>query len=684
MHMLNRILLFVFTGMLLCASASAQTNLPPDSYTSTNKKAIKYFKEAKKAISIGKNEDAEKNALKAIKEDPNFAEAYTLLGYVYIDAGKNDKAIEHLEKSVALAGHLFPTNYYQLGEIYFYTCRYDEALKHFTKFLSFPRIHPDMRTRTEFMQKCAEFGVDAVKNPKPFKPVNCGASINTANDEYFPTVTADNTTFYFTRKFKERNLCSGTDGQEDFFTCTRDEKGSWRTAVPFKEINSACNEGAPNVSADGQFMFYTACGDINNEYGPSKEKGYGSCDIFYSDKYSGKWTRPVNIGKPVNSQHWETQPSFSSDGKTLYFIRGILGRDGKKTGDIYYSVIGEDNKFGPPVKLGPNINTEGSEESVFIHPDNMTLYFASDGHVGLGGYDIFVSKRQPDGEWGPAVNLGYPINTCKDENSLLVDPTGRLAYFASDREGGSGGLDIYNFEMPQEFQPEKITYAKGKVYDSITRKPLAARFELIDLESGKTMVSSYSNASGNFLLTITANKNYMANVSMPGYLFYSEKFRMKEVSTDYNHPFILNIPMLPVDTGKSTILNNVYFDVDKYDLRPESYPELNKLVQFLRNNPDISIEIAGHTDNTGDDKKNLILSDNRAKAVVDYLVKEQIDPKRLRWVGYGETRPRYPNDTDEHKQLNRRTEYRIIGTKNAQIKIAPTTPAGTKKPAGKK
>jgi outer membrane protein OmpA-like peptidoglycan-associated protein len=193
------------------------------------------------------------------------------------------------------------------------------------------------------------------------------------------------------------------------------------------------------------------------------------------------------------------------------------------------------------------------------------------------------------------------------------------------------------------------------------------------------MASSFSNAEGSFFLTITAGKNYMANVSLPGYLYYSEKFRMKEIATDFNNPFILKIPMLPIDTGKSVELKNVYFDIDKAELRPESYPELNKLVQFMKDNVDLIIEISGHTDNTGDKKKNVTLSDNRAKAVVDYLVKGGIDAKRLTSVGYGENKPRVPNDTPEHKQMNRRTEYRIIGTKNARIKAKTET-----KPANKK
>ena len=662
------LLLFIFSTVVLCG----QNFLPPGAYTSQNKKAIKLFKSAEKAMAEGKVADAEKFSLKALKTDSLFAEPNTMLGYILIDQGKLEEAIIYLEKSVRLAGNFFPNNFYQLAEIYFYTGKYAQALQHFNRFLSFPRIHPEVKTKAEFLKSCSEFGVSALANPRPYSPVNLGSSVNTIHDEYFPTVTADNATFYFTRKLEDKNSCSNTEGQEDFYFSKRDSKNAWGPVQPFREINSSCNEGAPNISADGQFLFYTACGDVNNDYGPGKEKGYGSCDIFFTEKTNGKWRKPVNLGRPVNTEKWETQPSFSSDGKTLYFVRGIQGR-GQRSGDIYYAVIGNDGKFGEPVKLGANINTEMSEESVFIHPDNMTLYFSSNGRIGLGGMDIYMSKRQPNGEWGPAVNLGYPINTCKDENSLLVDPSGKLAYFASNREGGLGRLDIYQFELPEEFMPEKITYAKGMVYDSLDRKPLAAQVELIDLETGKNMLQYYTGASGEFLFTLTANKNYMANVSRPGYLFYSERFRMKEQKTDYDHPFLLNIPLLPIDTGKSTVLKNVYFDVDRAELRAESFPELDKLVLFMRQNADLTIEISGHTDNTGDKAANLLLSKNRAQSVVDYLTKAGLNSKRLLAVGWGEAKPIAPNDSEYNKQLNRRTEYRIIGTKKGMMKTIPSS-----------
>jgi outer membrane protein OmpA-like peptidoglycan-associated protein len=418
------------------------------------------------------------------------------------------------------------------------------------------------------------------------------------------------------------------------------------------------NEGAPTLSADGQFMFFVLCPDAMESYGRSGKKGFGSCDIFYSKKVNGKWSEPINVGEPINTNHWETQPSFSSDGKTLYFVRGYITREGIRNQDIYMTQVGVDGRFSVPVKLGPNINSDGKEESVYIHPDNSTLYFSSDGFPGLGGLDLYMSKRQPDGEWGPAVNLGYPINTYRDENSLLVGPDGNLAYFASERSGGYGGLDIYQFNMPDKFKPEPITYVKGKVYDSLTGKPLDAEFELIDLSCDKSVLKSFANKEGSFLFTL-GGKDYGLTAKKNGYLFYSKNYNLKNTKTNFKDPFIIKVPMMPIDTGFVIELNNVFFDIDKFDLKPESKSELTILADFLKKNPSISGELGGHTDNTGDSKKNKILSENRAKAVQEYLIKLGIPTTRLSYKGYGDTKPKVPNDTPEHRKENRRTEFKL-------------------------
>jgi outer membrane protein OmpA-like peptidoglycan-associated protein len=292
----------------------------------------------------------------------------------------------------------------------------------------------------------------------------------------------------------------------------------------------------------------------------------------------------------------------------------------------------------------------------------MTLYFSSEGHPGLGGLDIYMSKRQPNGEWGKAINLGYPINTFSDENSLLVGPEGKIAFFASNRKGGFGGLDIYQFELPENVRPEKMTYAKGKIYNAKTKAPLEANFELFDLETGLNVTRSVSGSNGEFFVTLTANKNYLVNVNKDGYLFYSENFSLKDKETDFNKPFLLDIPLEPIDTGSVVELKNVFFDVNKWDLKPESKAELDKLASFLAKNPTLHIELSGHTDNSGDKKFNITLSGNRAKAVYDYLITNgKIDADRLSYRGYGDKKPKVPNDSPENKAKNRRTEFRVTG-----------------------
>lgn len=643
---------------LLCTLfAFPQAGLPPGTYTSTNKKAIKYLEEAKKYYETKKDKEAEKLLLKAIAADKTFAEPRIMLGYLYAETNRKSEAIAHFREAIAYQGKYFPRAYYDVALLELLTGQYEEAGKDLEAFLKFERMSPAIIEAAQKHLKTANYGAAAVKNPKPFKPVNLGPGPNSPDYEYFPSITADGKTLIFTRNFRE----GGQAAQEDFFM-SQQVNDEWQIAVPLQEINSPGNEGAPSISADGQYMFYASCVNMFGHYGDETRKGYGSCDIFFAQQVNGKWTRPVNIGPPVNTANWETQPSFSSDGKSLYFIRGIVTREGIKDQDIYLSEIGADGKFGAPLKLGPNVNTRGVEESVYIHPDNQTLYFTSDGHAeSMGGLDIYMSKRQPDGSWGPAINLGYPINTYNDENSLLVGPSGDIAYFASDRAGGNGGLDLYGFELPADVRPTPITFIKGKVYDIRTKEPLDANIEVIDLETQQTVVRSFSNTKGEFLSVLTAGKNYLVNVNRERYLFYSDNFSLKNAAADFNRPFLLEIPLQPIDTGVAIELRNIFFDVDKYDLKPESKAELEKLVDFLKNNRKLRIELSGHTDSDGNKKANQVLSQNRAKAVYNYCVNAGIPAERMTYKGYGDSRPKVPNTTPENKAKNRRTEMKIIG-----------------------
>ncbi len=650
-------LLFVFL-FSLCQFSFSQPSLPPGTYTSTSKKAIKFFEEGKKNYEVRKDEEAEKLLNKALGEDPNFVEAHSALAYLLMEKRRTKEAIVHFQKAIDINPKFFPRNFFDLGLAQLLTADYDNAVKNLESFLKFERINPNTKEQAEQYLKNAKFGSYAIKNPQPFKPVNVGPGINTSEYEYFPSLTADGKTFMFTRNIR---MGSGANAaqQEDFFI-SKKVNDVWQTATPIPSVNTAGNEGAPTLSADGQFMFFASCMEMSGDYGSPDRKGYGSCDIFYSQKQNGKWTVPVNAGQQINTRNWETQPSFSSDGKTLYFIRGTVTREGIKNPDIYSATVGDDGKFSEPVRLSDVINTPFKEESVFIHPDNQTLYFSSEGHPGMGGLDIFVSRKQADGSWGKPVNLGYPINTVTDENSLLVDANGKLAYFASEREGGYGGLDIYQFELPESLRPEKITYVKGLTYNAKTRTPTDAAFELIDLETQQSVTKAFSNSAGEFLVTLTSNHNYLVNVSKPGFLFYSDNFSLKDKVADYTKPYQLEIPLQPIDTGIIE-LKNIFFDVNKWDLKDQSKAELQKVINFLKANPTLKIEFGGHTDNSGDKVFNKTLSNNRAKAIYDYVIeKGAIPATRLAYKGYGDTKPKAPNDTPENKAKNRRTELKVL------------------------
>ncbi|HEY0977617.1 MAG TPA: OmpA family protein, partial [Flavobacteriales bacterium] len=346
-------------------------------------------------------------------------------------------------------------------------------------------------------------------------------------------------------------------------------------------------------------------------------------------------------------------------GRTLYFVRGAQAQDGIRSMDIYVSRLGDAGAWSKPEKLGPNVNTPYQEESVQIHPDGRTLYFSSNGHPGMGGLDIFVSRLQENGEWGPAENLGHPINSGADENSLLVGADGRIAYFASDREGGFGDLDLYAFELPEAARATPVSYIRGRVTDKVTGKAVEADVELFDLKSGKLATAAYSDPStGGFLVCLPRGRDYALNAGAEGYLFHSGNY---SVAADAPlEPISLDVRLEPIQAGSTIALRNIFFTTASYELLPQSNVELDKLLDVLRRSPALRIEVGGHTDDVGADAANLKLSEQRANAVRDHLIGQGIDAARISAKGYGETKPVAPNSTDEGRALNRRTEVMVL------------------------
>ena len=463
----------------------------------------------------------------------------------------------------------------------------------------------------------------------------------------------------------------GYQEQEDFFISNLGNDSVWKRSIPMtNNVNTVNNEGAPTISADGKSLIFVACSDETGTYYGENRIGKGSCDLFYTKKLGNSWMNPINLPGGVNSSHWESQPSLSADGQTLYFIRGLRGKNANGNADIYVSYLQTNGNWGNAIRLSDVINTPFSEESVCIHPDGKTLYFASKGHVGMGGSDLFVSKMDANGNWGKPMNLGYPINTMYDENSLLVSPTGDIAFFASDRTGGYGDLDIYYFVLPEEYRPTKTLYFDGTVFDQLTRLPLPGHFQLTDIESGELIIiSDADKVDGSFMVALPVNREYAIEVTQNGYAPYSLNFNLKiPDGSDHYH---LDIPMNPLTSSTENILANVFFDLGKATLRKESAIELKNLGAFMKRNPVIKIELGGHTDSRGNDADNLALSTERAKTVYNYLItNEGISASRLSFKGYGETQVIMSDKTIESlksieekeiaHQKNRRTVYKII------------------------
>ena len=652
-------LIFAFTAS--CGTAQMQ-------YSTKNKKAIKLFEKAKK------EPDEEKLVLltKALDKDPNFLEAHDLMSQIYADQGLLEKSVFHEKELLRInpRQNFNGTLYLSIAQKQYVLGEYADAIKYADMVLNYPRptVTDQVTAQALNVKQQAVFAKNAMENPLDITPINIGPGINTENNEYFPTITVDGKTILFTRELPLKGM---PRGQEDFFVSELSDEGAWQTAIAMpNNINTSGNEGAPTLAPDGKSLIFVACETMNGtgDYGPNKQ-GYGSCDLFFTKKIGSRWMTPINLPGKVNTSSWETQPSLSSDGKTMYFIRST-GRGYERNSDIYVSFKDDNGNWSMPGKLPPNINTPYKEESVLIHPDGKTLYFSSNGHIGMGGTDLYMTKKQLDGSWSDPVNLGYPINTAANENSLLVSADGEVAFFASNREGGFGGLDIYHFELPDNLKPTKTLYFEGFVYDATTRSPLPGNFELIDVETDELVITAEADKiSGEFLVALPTDREYALNVSYPGYAFFSKNFNMKPGEED--EAIHMDVPMFPVAQENAIVeLENVFFDLNKTSLREASYVELNKLYALLKENEKLKIEIGGHTDTRGDAELNQKLSEGRAKSVYTYLIDKGINADRLSFVGYGETQPKISDEEIEKlssesakekaHQQNRRTEYKIV------------------------
>lgn len=634
--------------ILLLCFLSFQVVSAQKTYKTESKKAIKYYEEGLRYYRGMEYVLAEEKLKTAIKIDEKFQDAFLVLAEVYWEQGVYESAIEYYNQGLIIDTSYYPGGYLNKAKLEVKVARYEDAQKSFLKYLEIDTIDSKYTVRAKKGIEQTEFAINAVKNPVEFKPVNLGPNINTPENEYWPSLSADEQILVITRLVHLSDTIKETILQEDFFFSKYGVDGWGPMKNAGFPLNTDDNEGAQSISADGQLMVYTVC---------NRKGVIGRCDIYYSIKEGGEWSFPKNMGEPVNSVAKETQPSLSADGRTIYFASNRPGGQGGL--DIWISRKDSVGKWQSPVNLGDSINTAGDEMSPFIHHDNISLYFSSNFHIGMGNFDLFLSRLDSSGKWSKPKNLGYPINTHRDEVGLIVNARGNTAYYASDIHS-SAGKDIYRFTLYKEVRPMEVSYMKGKVYNEKTRVRLKARFDLFDLSDGKLISQSYSDpVTGEFLLCIPTNKNYMLNVEHKGYLFYSDNFSLRGVY-HLGKPFFKDVPLKLIQAGEKTVLSNVFFETDSYSLKSESRYELDKVIRFLESNPEIIIEIGGHTDKTGTREYNLVLSENRAKSVVNYLIANGIEAKALNYKGYGSDQPVDENATEEGRAKNRRTEFKII------------------------
>jgi outer membrane protein OmpA-like peptidoglycan-associated protein len=614
-----------------------------------NKKAVELYKKAVDALSNRKMTESLDLFHQAVERDTGYTDAYLKLGQVYEFMRQPDQAFQVYQRAIGQQPDK-PTT----GLAYQFVCayllkkgNYRVAIPHIERYQKLFAPQSLQWKRIDRMLQTAHFGEQAIQNPLPVKPQPMAATVQAFPSQYFPVLTADEQTLVYTVLKPE--------GDEDLMVST--QKGeTWSPPESISPlINSINNEGTPTLSADGRTLVYTVC---------QGRAGYGSCDLYISHKTGNAWSEPQNIGPVVNTRAWESQPALSADGRRLYFVSDRKGGMGRR--DIWCSDLGDDGEWKPPYNL-KTINTPFDEASPFIHANGLSLFFASEGHLGLGGYDLFVADSTATG-WSNPQNLGYPINTSDDQAALFVSANGAHAYYSQEQAASDGKQrsKLYVFDLPEALRQKvrPVSYLKGLVADARTKKPLQATIELIDLATNQLITRVQSDPqTGQYTAILPTGGEYALYVIGPGYLFKSLSFDFTRKSE--GEGLTLSVPLEPIKPSEGgapakETLNNLFFETGRYDLADKSRTELDRLVKFLEVNPTVNIEVSGHTDNQGGTAINLELSKKRAQSVVSYLAKAGVAPNRIKSAGYGETRPVAPNTSDENRKLNRRIEWRIL------------------------
>jgi outer membrane protein OmpA-like peptidoglycan-associated protein/tetratricopeptide (TPR) repeat protein len=591
-----------------------------------------------------------------IDKFPDYGDPYLRRGSLLVTMGDNATALQSYKTGLAKlpveparAG-----DYLLLGKLAAQVGDYATVRQAYTNYLATNPANKAQVALAKLQLQNCDFAAEAMAHPTGPAPELLPAPLNQFRNQYFPVLTADNKSLIFTVQRSPDKL-----GQEneDVFISVVAADGTFGVPQSISpNINSRENEGTATISGDGNTLVFTSCG---------RAGGVGNCDLYISRRRGNQWTAPRNLGLLVNSKAWDSQPSLSADGRTLYFSSQRGGGLGGY--DLYVTTLGPDDSWTPARNLGAPINTAGDDLAPFIHASGTTLYYATNGLVGLGSSDIFRSELGANSQWGQPRNLGYPFNTFANEASLFISSDNKRAYYTraeppqpGEARGAQPVIRIYGTAVPASVRArETSTYAQGRVFDAVTKQPLNAVVQLFDLSTNALTQQVYSDAeNGQYTAVLNEGRAYAMYATAPGYL-------LKSLNFDYSNrqqfdPLTLDIYLDPAKSGRSAVLNNLFFDSNQAALKPRSRTELDRLVEFLRQNPTLRVEVAGHTDNVGTPAANLSLSQRRAQAVLAYFSAHGVPAARLRAHGYGETKPVAANDTEAHRAQNRRIELRIL------------------------
>jgi len=621
--------LLVFVFSLLCIKAGmAQV---PTRARNFFDKAMQY--EMKKDHS--KAREAMEQAIDAYG---GYADAYTILGAWYFTDHRFAQSAEVFRKaylSIPGSARLFAFPY---AKSLVYSGQATEALNIINNTAAGSAEWKQLREQALFVQQAARHAwKDTI--------YNMGYAINSSDAELFPWISADQRKIYFTRR---RN-----HADEDFYVATQDTCHEWYTAVDMgSPPNTPNQEAAQMISADGHYLFFMQC-----ENRSANGWGQGGCDLYMAYTADSVWSVPQSFGATINTPAYEGMPCLSPDNRELYFVSNRAGGYGGQ--DIWVSRF-ENGLWQIPRNLGPEINTPGDETAPFLHIDNNTLYFSSNGHTGMGGADLYLSQRVNDSTWTKPANLGAPINSSADESSLCVSIDGKTLYFASDRDSIAGNFDIYKMSMPEPLQPVPVNIVKGFVYDSLSKQRLNyASIYIRDSYTSQDIYHFNSNrGDGSYMITLIAGKKYIVHTDRVSYQDGADTLDLTQ--WELNEPCAHNIALLPSDyvaPVNDSLLLTIHFPINSQKLSDTDKIVLREaLTPWLYDHAGAVFFVNSYTDNTGTPLINEQYSYMRATLVSKELENLGIDPINIRSQGWGEANPIADNDTEEGKNSNRRVE----------------------------